>query len=599
MVLSDYLIEFLVKKGIKDIFLVSGGGIMYLLDAVERNKKIKYISNHHEQASATSAEAYARVKNHISACLVTTGPGGTNAITGIAGAWVDSIPIIIISGQVKKEIIADYSKTRQIGPQEINITDMVKPITKYAVTILRPETIKYHLEKAFYLSINGRPGPVWLEIPLDVQSAQINEKKLKGFLPPLKKMKGNTNFNKNIAKTIYLLKNAKRPVVIAGHGVRLAGAEKEIIKLINKLKVPVITNLNGIDIIPHNNIHFMGIYGPGGYRSANLVLQNSDLILSIGSGLNVVCTGFDFKRFAPKAKKIAVNIDKGVLSQAKIEIDLPIKSDAKEFLRELIKRVNKEEFYFSKKWLNVCNYWKKKYPLIVKEFYRDEKHVNSYVFYDILSGLIPSNYILTTGIGLDVVSFYQAFRVKDNQRAFVNKNFGQMGWCLPATIGACIANNRKDVVCVTGDGSFQLNIQELATIDYYKLPIKIFVFNNKGYKSIRDTQNNLFNGRLIGADNTSGVSNPNFKKIAEAYNLKYEKIMNNNQLKNKIQKVLETKGPIICEVNIAYDQIRMPRSATYKDKNGVLHSRPLEDMFPFLPREEVRKNMHMFDKETR
>lgn len=596
VLLSDYVINFLVAKKINDIFLVSGGGIMYLVDAVGKNKKIRYISNHHEQASATCAEAYARVKNKISACLVTTGPGGTNAITGVAGAWVDSVPMIVISGQVKREIIADYSKVRQMGPQEINIVDIVRPITKYAKTVMDPNEIKYELEKAFYFATSGRPGPVWLDVPLDVQSSLINEKKLKGFAPPV--LPNNKDkLRKNIFSAIELLKASKRPVIITGYGIRIARAERKIAKLLKILKAPIITNLNGIDIVSHDEPMFMGIYGAGGYRRANFVLQNADLVLSIGSGLNVVCTGFNFEGFAPKAKKIAVNIDEEVLKQAMIKIDLPIVSDAGDFLDELIKQLIHVKLSISSKWIETCRLWKKKYPTIVEDFYKDKKHVNSYVFFDKLSDLIPADCILTTGIGLDVVSFYQSFRVKKNQRAFVNKNFGQMGWCLPATIGACVANGRKKVVCVTGDGSFQLNIQELATIDYHRLPIKIFLFNNKGYKSIRDTQNSLFEGRLVGADESSGVTNPDFKKITEAYNIAYENIENNNEISEKITKVLKKKGPILCEVNIAPDQIRMPRATTFMDKDGKLKSRPLEDMFPFLPREELHYNMHLFDKE--
>lgn len=593
-ILSDYVVDFLVKRGIKDIFLVSGGGIMYLIDAVGRNKKITYIANHHEQASATAAESYARVKNQISACLVTTGPGGTNAITGVAGAWVDSIPMIVISGQVRTALIADYSKIRQIGPQEINIVDIVKPVTKYAKTIMQPNDIKYELEKAFYLATEGRPGPVWLDVPLDVQSAEINEKELKGFTIPSKK--DNDRLKIDVAKTVELLKNSKRPVIILGNGVRLSGAEKLLTKFLGRVGAPVILPIGAMDLVPEENELLVGKFGPVGQRRGNFALQNSDLILSIGSSMSLTVTGFDLKSFATKAKKIVVNIDKGMFSQAKINIDLPILSDASKFVEEFLSQTKKTKFSFPKKWLNACINWKQKYPNIVPEFLKDKKHVNSYVFFDKLSDFLSEGDIVTTGIALDVVSLFQAFKVKKNQRAFVNTNFGQMGWCLPAAVGTAVANKGKRVICVTGDGSLQFNSQELETIKHYNLPVKLFIFNNGGYESIRATQNNHFNGLFVGADEKSGVTNPDFKKLAQAHKLQYEKILDNSELEKVFKKVLSTKGPVLCEVNISYDQMRMPKASSFKRKDGVLESKPLEDMFPFLPRKEIYENMHIFDE---
>jgi acetolactate synthase-1/2/3 large subunit len=591
--LSDYVIEFLVKKGIKDIFLVSGGGIMYLLDSIGRNKKINYISNYHEQASATAAESYARFKNNIGACLVTTGPGGTNAITGVAGAWLDSIPMIVISGQVKRELIADYSKTRQIGPQEINIIDMVKPITKYAVTVMKPEKIKYELEKCFHEAISERPGPTWINIPLDIQGSIIDEKKLQSFIPQ-KQKKDDKYIKDKVKNVITFLNKSKRPVIIAGNGIRLSRGQELLETLVSFTKIPTLLPFNGMDLLSEDNKHLMGKFGPGGTRCGNFVLQNSDLILSIGASLNVASTGFDYNHFGFQAKKIMVNIDYQEIETKKIKIDLSVVSDAKEFIKELISQLKTTKYSSNKRWLDVCNYWKKKYPSITKEYYENKKYVNSYVFFDKLSELLESTDVLTTGIALDATGLYQAFKVKKGQRAFVNKNFGQMGWSLPAAVGANIANGRKRTICVTGDGSFMVNVHELETISHYQLPIKIFVFNNGGYESIRYTQNNLFQGKLVGSDEATGVSNPDFNLLAKAHGLPYVKISNNDDIVKKIKKVLKITGPVLCEVNIDYKQKRMPKAASFKRPDGKIESKPLEDMWPFLPKEEVKNNMSFF-----
>ena len=593
--LADYVIDFLVKRGINDIFLVSGGGIMYLLDAVGRNKKIHYITNFHEQACATAAESYARFKNRPGACLVTSGPGSTNAVTGVAAAWVDSIPMIVISGQIRKQIIADYSTMRQFGPQEINTIDIVDRITKYSKTIMSPEDIRHELERAYFEATTGRPGPVWLNIPLDVQGSMINENNLKSFSPPQNNYKDKIDLKKKVKKAIAMLNSSERPILIAGNGIRLSGGQKLLKEFMNRIKIPVITDENGLDLLAENNKYYMGRYGPKGQRRANFALQNADILLSIGASLNVASTGFVFTGFASKAKKIKVNIDQGELHERVIKLDLSIKSDAKEFMKELLKQSKQIKFHFSPRWYEALKKWKKKYQLMLLEYYKDKHHVNSYVFVARLSSLLKSSDTVIPGMGLDVVSVLQVYKVKENQRVYSNKNFGQMGWCLPAAIGACVANDRKRTISVTGDGSLQFNIHELGTISHYKLPIKIFVFNNHGYKSIRDTQTNLFEGRFVGADEKSGVSNPDFRILAKAYRLKYEYIKNNSDIKRGILSALKSKGPALIEVNIAYDQERMPRTLTYRKPTGVLKSRPLEDMYPFLPREELWDNMHMFD----
>ena len=598
MTVADHVIDFLVKKGITDIFLVSGGGIMYLLDAIYRNKKIKYISNYHEQASAIAAEGYARVKNKVGACLVTTGPGSTNAVTGVAGAYVESIPMVVISGQVKRETIADYNKLRQLGVQEINIIDIVKPITKYAVTVLNPRMSIYELEKAWHKAITDRPGPVWINIPLDVQGIQIDKHKLQHYKPPVVP-KSDDRLKYQVKKATDMLSVAKRPLLITGLGIRIAHGEDELDKFLSKFKLPVVHSVGGLDLVPDSYLYKLGMFGPSGQRRANFAVQNADLLLSIGAGLDINETGFNFKDFARNAKKIAVNIDEEEMRKPNVYVDMAIRADAAAFMKLLLNELKNTKINMINQWLYACQKWKKDYPTVIPEFYKNKKYVNSYVLMDILSDLLSSDDVLTTGIGMDVVSFYSAFKIKKGQRAFANKHFGGMGWCLPLAIGACVGNRRKQVICVTGDGSFQFNIQELNTINNYRLPIKIFVFNNQGYKSIRDTQNNFFQGRLVGADKTSGVLNPDFKKLAETYNLRYEFIRNNIHLKNKIKKILKHAEPILCEVNVDPKQERVPRSVTYRDKAGNLQSRPLEDLAPLLPREELEKNMNIFNTNSK
>jgi len=569
---------------------------MHLLDSVGKNKNIKYISNYHEQASSICAESYSRMKNHFGACLVTTGPGSTNAITGILGAWLDSIPLIVLSGQVKTQIIANYKKLRQLGPQEANIIPMVTPITKYAVTVTNPKTIKYHLEKAYFLSKSGRPGPVWINIPLDVQGGQIDKNDLISFYPP-KHKKNYAYLKEQVDKTLLFLKEAKRPILILGNGTRLSNSLPILHQLINKLKIPILLPFNGLDLISTSHPLLAGKFGPVGQRRGNFALQNSDLILAIGASLSITSTGFNFNNFAPNAKKIMVNIDRQELFKNTVKIDLPVQVDATDFITELLPRLNNFQPEYPSTWLKTIRHWKEKYPDIIPEFFQDKKHVNSYVFFDKLSARLTKNDTVITGNSLDALGLYQSFKVKMGQRAYTNVNSGPMGWCLPGAIGACVGNGRKRTILITGDGSIQFNIQELNTVSYYKLPIKIFILNNQGYESIRSTQDNFFEGRYVGSDINSGVKNPDFKSLSKAYGIPYEKIQSNNELESKIKTVLKTVGPILCEVNLSSTQGRHPKASSYRRPDGKLESKPLEDMYPFLPKEEVQQNMHLFDKD--
>ncbi|MEW6087952.1 MAG: thiamine pyrophosphate-binding protein [bacterium] len=592
--LSDYVIDFLVRKKISDIFMISGGGIIHLVESAGNNKAINYFCNYNEQATTYCAEGYARLKNNVSVSLVTTGPGSTNAISGVASAWVDSVPVVVISGQVKRELIADYTKLRQIGEQEINIIDIVRPITKYAVTVDSAKMIKYELEKAFYTAVNNRPGPVWINIPLDVQGSFINEKDLVSFKTEARDPARKKRYLKSkVKKAVDILKKSKRPVMICGYGIRLAGAEKLLSETLKSIHIPVLLSFNGMDLLPENHFLFTGKPGIIGQRRANFALQNSDCVLSVGSRLNIKIVGYDYKNVALKAKKIIVDIDKEELKKPTISADLPIEADAKDFLEELLKQVKKEKLDVPENWIEACKKWKKRYPGITPEFLKDRKHVNTYVFYDRLSKLSSRQDVILSGNALSALCLYQAFKVKEKQRVFTNNGYGAMGWDLPASIGACIANNKKRTICVTGDGSINMNIQELMMVRHYNLPVKIFIFNNSGYTSIRLTQDTFFKGHYVGSDANSGVSNPNFQKIAHAYNLPYEKISNNNELDEKIKKVLSSDGPVFCELNVSPAQGVVPKTTSYKKEDGSFESRPLEDMFPFLSREELRENMRI------
>lgn len=595
--LADFVIDWLVKKGVTDMFLVSGGGIMHLVDAVGKNRRMNYLSTHHEQACSVAAESWARINNKPGVCLVTTGPGATNALTGVAGAYMDSIPMIAISGQVRSDILADYSKQRQIGPQEGNTVATVEHNTKYAKLIMDPQEILFELEKAHYIAMSGRPGPVWLDIPLNIQGMQIQTTKLKKFVKP--KIVRAKRLKIQVAKVVELLKKSKRPIMVLGGGVRSAGACGPILDtFINKIGAPIVTPYSGLDLIAEKHPLSMGRFGPVGQRRANFALQNSDLLLSIGTGLSIAAIGFNFPGFAPKAKKVMVNIDPGELSKPTISVDLRIESDAKEFMREMLKQLGKTKLKYDKRWPIACAHWKKKYKTIIPEFYAKKNYVNPYVFFDKLSEIVTPKDTVVTGNSLDAVCMLQSLKVQKNQRAFTNSNWGAMGWCLPGSIGAAVGSKHRTIL-VTGDGSIQFNIHELGTISHYKLPIKIFIINNDGYESIRTTQETHFAGNYVGSNVGSGVTNPDFKYLAKAYGITYLTMKKNSEIVNITKKALNLKGPVIVEMKVDPEQHRVPRVSSFKRPDGTMESRPLEDMWPFLSREEVKENMSMFEGEDK
>lgn len=591
--LSDYVMEHIVKLGVREVFMLSGGGCMHLVDSLGRRSDLEYICCLHEQAAAIAAEAYGQYTNNIGVALVTTGPGSTNAITGVAGAWIDSTPVLIISGQVKRSDMIGGTGVRQMGNQEIEIVSIVKSITKYAVTILEPESIRYHLEKAVYLARTGRPGPVWIDIPLDVQATTIDENKLQGFQPSELTLKENKKaLDRLTYKTIQLLNESQRPVILAGNGIRLSGALKDFLDLIEHLKIPVLTTWRAIDFLPENHELFFGRPGSIGQRPANFILQNSDFIMAIGARLDLPQVGFNYQNFARAAKKVIVDIDSTEIKKLKMDIDVPVCSDARDFIKEFLRKKDKFIFKDRSKWISRCREWKSKYPVVLPQYWEQREYVNTYVLIDVLSELLSEDDCLVPGSsgGCSEMTM-QAFKVKKGQRIFNTPGLGAMGFGLPASIGACLASGKKRTIGIIGDGGLQHNIQELETIARLQLPIKIFILNNNGYASIKNMQKNYFYGHLVGCDPSSGLTLPDTCKIASAYGLKNTRILNHTGLKECIKEVLESEGPFICDVLVAPQLLTAPRLSSEVRPDGSIVSKPLEDLWPFLDREEFKANM--------
>lgn len=588
---SDFIAHFIAehKDTAKTIFMVSGGGNMHLIDSLGRNEKLEYMCNHHEQACTFAAEGFARVTNKIGIAYVTTGPGGTNAITGVYSAWVDSIPTLTISGQVKFETtIASQPELnlRQLGDQEGNIIAMVKPITKYAVMITDKNTILYHLQKAVYEAKHDRPGPVWIDIPLDIQGSMIDESDLVEFIPPEVK-----NYNTKIDEIFELLKSAKRPVIIAGNGIVLSDAREVFLDLVNVLKIPVVTSFARYDVILDDNPYSFGRFGTIGHRSSNFIVQNSDLVLAIGARLNIRAISYNWDYFAREAKKIVVDIDTAELGKHTLNLDLKVHSDAKIFIDELTKEMGSRKIPKFETWVERCRKYRADFPTITEERMNAKGFVDSYFFFHTLSKIAHKNEIFVFANATASVSSYQSLVTKGNQLIIENSGCAAMGYDLPAAIGACVANGKKSIVCVTGEGSLQMNLQELQTIIHYRLPIKLFILNNNGYSSIRNTQNNFFNGFRVGSDVQSGVSFPDIQKLSAAYGFKTFTIKNQDGLLDTISEIYKNNESFVCEVMIDSNEKMEPKLSSEVKPNGKIVSKPLEDMYPFLDRKLFQENM--------
>lgn len=603
--LADYVADFLVKQGITDCFSVVGGGAMHLNDALGHKNGLRVTYNHHEQACAIAAEAYARLNNKIAAVCVTTGPGGTNAITGVLGGWLDSIPMLIISGQVRYDTTARYAeqftdglKLRAVGDQEYDIVRSVAPMTKFAYMIEDPRKIRYALERGLHLARNGRPGPVWIDIPVNFQGSYIETDELEPYDPSGDDSQLPPKVSDETVKIIIdKIKNARRPVIYAGGGIRLSGGYDEFGKVIRKLNVPVATYWNSVDLIETADPLYVGRGGNMGDRAGNFAVQNSDLLLTVGTRISIRQTGYSFDTWAREAEVIMVDIDRAEMKKHTIHVDMPVWADAKDFLGALDRNIPENEKVFqNEEWLKICRNWKEKYPVTLKRHWDgNDGHANVFAFIDHLSSELPENSLTAVSNGACCVVGHQNYVIKKETRFIINSAVASMGYGLPAAIGLCIASGRRDTICLEGDGSIMMNLQELQTVITNKLPIKIFLINNDGYHSIRLTQNNLFADKPkvgIGPE-SNDLSFPNYKKIAEAFGYPYYSASSNDEMKNAVSEMLKHEGFAFCEIFTDTEQAWEPKSSTKRLPDGTLVSPPLEDLAPFLPREELLSNLYI------
>lgn len=599
--LADYVADFLVNHGVTDCFSVVGGGAMHLNDALGHKEGLRVTYNHHEQACAIAAEAYARIDNKIAAVCVTTGPGGTNALTGIVGGWLDSIPMFIISGQVRYDTTARYAlkytdtPLRSMGDQEYDIIKSVEPMTKYAVMIEDPQSIRYSLEKAWHLATTGRPGPVWIDIPVNFQGSYIETNELEGYdsseddkqlPPPVSK--------KTVTEIINKIKNAKRPVLYAGYGIRLSGSYSVFRSVIEKLSIPIVTYWNAIDLIEDEHHLYCGRAGNMGDRPGNWAIQNADLILAVGTRISIRQVGYNWQTWARKAEVIMVDIDKAELKKPTLHVEMPVWADAKDFLCKLDELLTeKNELRNHNTWIETCNQWKKDYPVVQQHQWDAKGLVNVYAFVRYLSSKLEENSLTAVSNGACCVVGHQTYIIKKGSRFANNNAIASMGYGLPAAIGTCIGGGRRETICLEGDGSIMMNLQELQTIITNRLPIKIFLINNNGYHSIRITQSNLFSEHTkVGIGVESGdLSFPDFEKLSKAFGYAYYSASNNTEMKKVVDEVLNKDGAAFVEIFTDTKQVWEPKSSAKRLEDGTLVSPPLEDLAPFLDREELKKNM--------
>lgn len=587
---ADYIADFIAKSGVKHVFLLPGGGAMYLVDAVGKHPAIETVPCLHEQAAAISAEAYARINEKIGVAMVTTGPGATNAITAVAGAWIESAPLMIISGQVKRADMLRASPLRQKGVQEVDIVRIVKSITKYAVTVERPEDIRIEMERAAHYASDGRAGPVWIDVPLDVQAAPVAPANLPTWQDEASNS-AQANLPNEIEQLQSLLHTAKRPLLLAGHGVRLAGGTLVFRALAKQLEIPVVTTWNALDLLPYDHPLLVGRPGVVALRAPNFAVQNCDLLISIGSRLDNVITAYDPRGFARGAKKVVVDVDKNEIDKLDMDIAQSIVTDAKSFLSAWLNAKPSPNPDWAP-WKNRCVDWKLRYPVNDGAPFQANGPISHYQLMDALSDAIPADTTISTGSsGLAIEAFYTVFRNKTGQRVFLTSGLGAMGYGLPAAIGACFAGDRKPLVAVESDGSLQLNIQELATLRAFNLPICLIVMNNNGYASIRNTQRNYFNSRFVGTGPEAGLLLPDLEKVAATYDLPFLRISDAAELKHKLQLALSMPRPLLVDVQLISDEALAPKVSALPQPDGSMRSMPLEDMTPLLPLETLQAEM--------
>ncbi|MBP5429389.1 MAG: thiamine pyrophosphate-binding protein [Elusimicrobiaceae bacterium] len=585
--LSDFIAKRLKEKyHIDCVFMVSGGGAMHLNDSF--GKYIPYVCNHNEQGCSIAAEGYARVNQNLSVVNVTTGPGGLNCLNGVFGQWTDSVPVLYVSGQVKTSTTlasCPQIPLRQLGDQEVDIVSCVKPLTKYAVTLADPNDIEYILDKAVYLATHGRKGPTWIDIPINFQAATIDETKLRKYDSKEDEL-ALPNIDKEIKQTVELLNHSQRPLIIAGHGIRLSGAKQPFLTLADKLNIPVVTTMNGFDIIPDNNPNFVARIGTVANRAGNFALQNADLVISIGSRNNIRQVSYNWENFAKNAKLISVDIDKAELDKPTVKPDLKIQADAKDFINKILPLVDNKG---CQEWNHFCHQLKTKYPPVSEAPRVGHHPIEPYYFVEKLIEQFKEDEVVVGSNGTAFLLPFQVGKVKKNQRYIWNSGDASMGYGLPAAIGACCANGKRRTVCLEGDGSIMMNLQELQTVLTNKLPIKLFILNNNGYISIQQTQKNFFEGRFTACTTQSGVEIPDFIKLGNAFGFKTIKIDKLEGLEKQIQNVLDAPGPILCEVMLSPNYIFAPKLSAKKLPDGTMISPSLEDLFPFLDREEFEK----------
>jgi len=586
MRVADYLMSRLADAGAEHVFLLPGGGAMHLNDALVCEKRLVPVPCHHEQACGIAAEAWGRIRESFGVCMVTTGPGATNVITPVAGAWIESLPLLVISGQVKRADRLNGRPLRQGGVQEVDIVPMVESVTKYAVTVDDPQQVRFHLEKALYLMREGRPGPVWLDIPLDVQAAPIDPDTLPGFTPPDAQ---EPDLAAEVEQTLALLRTAQRPLILAGHGVRIAGAAKAFLALVEQLGVPVVTTWNALDLLPDAHPLNAGRPGVVALRAANFAVQNCDLLISIGSRLDNIITAYNPRGFARAARKVVVDVDANELARIEMEIDARIAADAGSFIRQLAARAAPAH---CADWITRCQDWKARYPVNDGVAFPSSGAITHYHFVSALSDAIPADTLVSTGSsGLAIEVFYTIFRNKPGQRVFLTSGLGSMGYGLPAAIGACLANGRRPMVAVESDGSLQLNLQEFGTLAEQNLPITLVVLNNGGYASIRNTQRNYFAGRYVGTGPEAGLLLPELDKVAATYGLPYVRIADAAELPERLASALATPGPRIVDVRLTPNETLAPKAAALPQADGSMLSMPLEDMSPLLPLAQLQTEM--------
>jgi acetolactate synthase-1/2/3 large subunit len=591
MRVADYIFKTLAETyHVEHVFMVVGGGAMHLNDALRKERRITAICNHHEQACAIAAEGYVRASGKMGVVSVTTGPGGTNTMTGVLGQWTDSIPVLYLSGQVKYEttvLSCPEIRLRQLGDQEVNIVELVKPITKYAKTVMDPMAIREELEKAIHIAHTGRKGPVWLDIPLNVQGALIDENELRPFVSQGDQVV--CPVDEQMEQVLAMLKCAERPVIIAGFGIRLSGAEQIFLRLVDRLGIPVVTTFNGFDLLSTDHPFYIGRIGTLGTRAGNFALQNADLILSFGSRNNIRQVSYDWGNFGRNAKKIVVDVDAAELKKSTLVPDLAVHSDAGAFITKLDKVLGGSVMPDRSGWMAWCAERKRRFPTVQEEQKNRIGSVDPYYFMEVLTQCALADSVTVAGNGTACVALFQSGTVKPGQRLFWNSGCASMGYDLPAAIGACIGSGKK-TICLAGDGSIQMNLQELQTVIHHRLPLKIFLLDNYGYSSIRQTQKSFFKDELLGCDAESGVSFPDFIKLGEAYGFRTFEITDHDQMQIGIETVLDGNDPVFCRVKLPVDHIFSPKLSSRRLPDGRMVSSPLEDMFPFLDGEVLKEN---------